>query len=331
MYRIAIITVYYGKLPQYFPMWLESCKHNETIDFFVYTDDRRQYEYPPNVHVSYSSFQELKEQIQKKYQFAISLDRPYKLCDFKVAYGEIFEADLIGYDFWGHCDLDQIMGDLRSFLKEEILQHNDRIYRYGHLTLYRNTKKINCLYRESGSYGWKDYKEVLSSPIDYAFDEVGVRTMLKSGLKIRAYNQMDGTDLAWTRMYCEKIKCEESDVNTKNQVFYWQNGHTYQCCYYSDHQYRLIETAYIHFGHKNPDSSEFKFNKNINAFYITAYKFVPKYQVEVPSVEEILKLNPYPGYVRHLIEVICTEWKWTYWRRIKRKVKLLWQEIRKNV
>ena len=36
--KIAIIGVYFGKFPEYFDLWLESCKKNAKIDFFVFTD-----------------------------------------------------------------------------------------------------------------------------------------------------------------------------------------------------------------------------------------------------------------------------------------------------
>ena len=44
----------------------------------------------------------------------VTLDRPYKLCDFKPAYGFIFGEYLKEYDYWGHCDIDIVWGDLRG-------------------------------------------------------------------------------------------------------------------------------------------------------------------------------------------------------------------------
>ena len=40
MEKIAILIVYYGKLPPYFDLWLRSCEFNETIDFYVVTDNK---------------------------------------------------------------------------------------------------------------------------------------------------------------------------------------------------------------------------------------------------------------------------------------------------
>ena len=44
------------------------------------------------------------------------VNSPYKLCDYKPVYGLIFDEDLQDYDFWGHCDVDLIFGDIRKFI-----------------------------------------------------------------------------------------------------------------------------------------------------------------------------------------------------------------------
>lgn len=41
----------------------------------------------------------MKERIQRIFDFPISLERPYKLCDYKPSYGEVFKDELAGYDF----------------------------------------------------------------------------------------------------------------------------------------------------------------------------------------------------------------------------------------
>jgi len=41
--------------------------------------------------------------------------------------GLIFEDYVAGYDFWGHCDLDVVWGDIRKFLHTRILSDSDII------------------------------------------------------------------------------------------------------------------------------------------------------------------------------------------------------------
>lgn len=127
---ICLVVLYFGKLPNYFNLWLTSCKYNKTINFLLFIDDETKYDYPDNVKVIYTTFENIKNQIQSKFDFNISLKKPYKLCDYKPAYGYIFNEYLEKYDLWGHCDLDVIFGNLRKFLSEEILMQNDKIYRH---------------------------------------------------------------------------------------------------------------------------------------------------------------------------------------------------------
>ena len=122
MYSIAYVVPYFGKFPKGFQFWLMSCGCNPTIDWLIFTDDHMDYNYPPNVKVQYWTFEQMKRRVQKIFNFPISLERPYKLCDYKPAYGEIFSDELKGYDFWGDCDVDS-SGALRSLRHLRPRQH----------------------------------------------------------------------------------------------------------------------------------------------------------------------------------------------------------------
>ncbi|MBY0481821.1 MAG: hypothetical protein K2Q21_10720, partial [Chitinophagaceae bacterium] len=96
---------------------------------------------------------------------------PYKICDFRPAYGVIFNEFLKPYDFWGHIDEDIILGRLKRFITTKDLGKYDIItmrhdYLVGCLTLYKNTPKINRLYTKN-----RDYKLVFSCPDNLGFDE----------------------------------------------------------------------------------------------------------------------------------------------------------------
>ena len=67
--------------------------------------------------------------IQAKYDFSINLPSPYKLCDFKPAYGEIFNEFISSFDYWGYCDVDLIWGNIRKFLSNDLLDKEyDKIF-----------------------------------------------------------------------------------------------------------------------------------------------------------------------------------------------------------
>ena len=104
MKKIGIVVPYYGKFPNYFALFLRSCENNPTIDWIVFTDIMEVVEYPKNVLRVQMTFQELKKWFQSKFDFPIVLDSPYKLCDYKVMTGYLFNDYLKDYDYWGYSD-----------------------------------------------------------------------------------------------------------------------------------------------------------------------------------------------------------------------------------
>ena len=141
MKSIAYIIPYFGKLPKNFPLWLLGCKCNPTVNWIILTDDRTIYDYPSNVKVFYTSYQNVVNRFKKHFDFEVLIDRPWRLSLFKPAYGEIFEKELQGYDFWGYCDIDLMWGNIRKFYTNDVLDQYDRVGFLGHSTLYRNTKE----------------------------------------------------------------------------------------------------------------------------------------------------------------------------------------------
>mgnify|MGYP000610979778 FL=1 len=139
MKTICYIIPYFGKLPKNFALYLLGCAQNPTIDWKILTDDRTPYEFPTNVHVKYCNYEEVKQRIKAWFDFETVIDRPWRLSLFKPAYGEIFAEELSGYDFWGHCDIDLMWGNIRTFYSENNLNKYERLGFLGHSTLYKNT------------------------------------------------------------------------------------------------------------------------------------------------------------------------------------------------
>lgn len=188
-YKIAFIVPYFGKMNNYFDLWLTSCKNNPTIDWIIFTDDKYEYKYPPNVKVHYITFEEMKNKVQSKFDFNISLSNPYKLCDYKVTYGEVFEEYLQEYDFWGYCDTDTIWGNIRKFITDDVLKVYDKVLDSGHFSIYKNNYTLNTAYKRLTCKDCYNYKEVFTSDDSYAFDEWGKnkginRILLNNGFKI---------------------------------------------------------------------------------------------------------------------------------------------------
>lgn len=169
---IAVLTCWYGNYPWYFPYYVHSCSFNPTVHFYIITDNLEEIpNKPSNLIIIHKTLEEIKRKASKKLGFSVNIDYPYKLCDFKPAYGFIFSELIDGYEFWGQSDLDIIYGNIRDFLTEVLLNDFDFIsvrhdYTTGCFALYRNSPIMNSFFMRS-----KDFKLVLSNPEHYCFDE----------------------------------------------------------------------------------------------------------------------------------------------------------------
>lgn len=179
MYKIRLISCYFGELKPEFYLWLNSCGYNKTIDFLFVTDQKILSDIcPPNVKIVRTTLKEIKDVADGIFNFDVELSNPYKLCDYKVAYGLIFQKELNQYDFWGYCDSDMVLGNIRKFVTDEILEGYDKILPLGHLSIYRNTDEVNRRFMECPDI--MDYHEVFSSPQIFQFDETpGIYAMYK--------------------------------------------------------------------------------------------------------------------------------------------------------
>lgn len=173
--QIALLLPYFGKFPSYFQLWLDSAELNKnSIDYILVTDqDMEEYRIPGNVTVVKSSFGDLKNHISNQYNFNISLDKPYKLCDYKPAYGEIFKELFYGYNYWGFCDPDVIWGNINFFLqKHKFFEKDyDKFGCLGHFQILKNNERVITAYRHYDNERMRDYRYVFSHPYNFAFDE----------------------------------------------------------------------------------------------------------------------------------------------------------------
>lgn len=168
--KCVLILPYFGKFNNYFQLFLKSCKENPTYDWLIFTDCTDVYDYPENVHVIETTLQEMKKNAEKKLGFSIRMENPYKLCDYKPAYGFLFEEYIKGYEYWGHCDCDLIFGNLEKILTPLLNQNYDKLFAAGHLTIYKNTKEN--IRRFMNPYQGKTiYKEAFTTDNIYVFDE----------------------------------------------------------------------------------------------------------------------------------------------------------------
>lgn len=185
---ILMILVYFGELPWFFYLFLNSCKNNTSIDFLLITDNEvSKKNIPGNVMILNKSIEEFQILVAKNLDIPVSIPYAYKLCDFKPTYGLIFSDIVKSYDFWGYGDIDVIYGNLRIFIDPPIQKSYEVItfrpeYLSGCFTLFKNNPRTNGLFFSS-----RDYYEVFTNDFYYNFDECNfLHGPLQNGYEIIA-------------------------------------------------------------------------------------------------------------------------------------------------
>lgn len=245
MKKIAYILPYFGHLPKEFGFWLISCQMNPTVDWLLFTDDRTKFNYPPNVKVTYCTFEDIKNKAQACFDFPIVLNRPYKLCDYKAAYGDIFKNELTGYDYWGMCDLDLVWGNIREFLTDEILEKYDRIGNQGHSTLFKNNPDVNLRYKKCIG-GLLNYRDVYTSEKSFCFDESGLDAIYNA-LEIPYYHEVNFAHLLkYNAGFFLGLLPEEEAYKNNRQVLLWKDGNVFRFYLHED-KVKKEKYMYCHF------------------------------------------------------------------------------------
>ena len=170
MKKCVLILPYFGKFNNYFPLFLKSCGYNPSYDFLIFTDNTDFYNYPQNVHVVPMALNEFRANASQKLGFEPCIPTAYKLCDFKPAYGFLFEDYIQDYEYWGHCDCDLVFGNLEKVLSPVLDKDYDKIFAAGHLTIYKNTFDNNRRFMKSLE-GREIYREAFTTSRIYVFDE----------------------------------------------------------------------------------------------------------------------------------------------------------------
>lgn len=309
MKKIALVVLYFGSLPQYTTLFFESLKRNPSIDLIMFTDRPVGYD-GKNLKVYRTTFSDMINRIQDCFDFKIVCDRPYKLCDYRPAYGYIFDKELNEYDFWGHCDLDMILGDVRAFLPDNILNRYDKIYQHGHMSLYKNTRENNLRFMSNAGM---DYRKVFTTPISCVFDEVEGIQKKYDLLGVPTYKKRDCADISpwhdsFQRVESYLAEDEKDGFNFRQQVFYWQNGHL-QRAYVKENAVMSDEFNYLHFQRRTMPFKEIDIIDG--AFYITRTGIIKKESNEVPTVEMIKGLNDARtfGEIKKIMEHKQYVWK----------------------
>lgn len=165
-----MLMPYFGKWPDWFGLYLESCRWNPEFNWLFFTDCGVPNNVPCNVRFVQVSLSEYLARASKQLGFTIAWKKPYKLCDLRPAFGLIHYEELAGYDCFGFGDIDVIYGRLSVFLTNEVLNHvcisthKNRLS--GHFALFKACDQNLVAFRQI-----HDFKRKLLDVKSHCLDE----------------------------------------------------------------------------------------------------------------------------------------------------------------
>jgi len=222
MKSICLIDVYFGKLPNWINLFLETCRYNPTVNWIIFIDDKIPDNVPPNVKFIKYSIKNMNILMSRTLQLDIKVLKPYKYCDIRPSFGVIFNEWLRDYDFWGHTDLDVLFGDIRAFISDSLMSKFDIISSdkrkvCGPFTIFRNNKTVNTIYKSIKKP--THYKEIFeTADKHYHSNEQAMTTVVNEianqGLIKKTYRDLHKYDIGSYVWEDGKIKCKHSGEYT---------------------------------------------------------------------------------------------------------------------
>ena len=309
MKKIRLIIPYFGRLPKFFPYFLLTAKRNQKIDFLIYTDQKvDQFDIlnAKNIEFVTLSFDELREKVQSKFDFKISLKTPYKLCDYKVAYGFIFEEELKGYDYWGFCDTDVLLGDIYQFLEEHSFFENDysRYGLLGHLQIFKNSQEVNHIFMSGQGLNYRlDFHNIFTSEQNFIFDEAdGIQKIFeKNNFKQLQDKFFDDIDIS-------HFSFGEYGENEPKRYYFWSEENGLESINLIDGNIKVNRPLYAHFQKRVIKCPEFRL---VDSFYVIPNQLVIGEKISKEELLEVTRNKFYWAYVKSTILKKFKKEKWT--------------------
>lgn len=194
---------YFGALPAWKWLFLRTCEFNPQVTWHFFADFDSPQGLPLNVLFTRMSLDDFRELASRKIGFEVCLPYPFKVCDFRPAYGVILSDFLGGYDFWAWGDTDVFYGDLMAGLKKNRALNCDVVsvrseFLSGELTILRNTEFVNRLFEQS-----KDHRRVMSDRRGFDFEELG----FFKGREIQSF-----TEVVVREYFCGRLRILMKDM-----------------------------------------------------------------------------------------------------------------------
>lgn len=266
MKSILIVITHFGKWPEWFPIYLESCRQNPTINWLFHTDNYFDALHIPNVRVKLTSKENFIKLVNKKLGVRFILNDPYKLVDLRPMTAVLYEEEIGGFDFWGYGDTDLLYGNIRKFYTDKILENNIISTHTwcvsGHLALIKNVDYLNNAFRRI-----KNWKKLIENPANVRFDEdIFTNVFRYPGWLPKQLFPLYDLIYPFSKKYRRKLYFEEqwttplTPIKWRNgsydhpQVWFWKDGRI------TNESDKENEYIYFHF-------MNYKFPRYINPAY----------------------------------------------------------------
>lgn len=243
----GLVIAYVGRLPEWFPVFARSLEANPWLTVYVVGASPGQIAPPTprNIVPVPMTLDEIRDRASRCFGFTPALPRPYKLCDLKPAYGDLFADLLADHDWFGWGDLDVVYGRLGDLLERELLDDDaSMLLSQGSCCFCRNTAEMRTLYQAEspGILGWR---EAFTDPVNRIFDEPGGFHPLCDRLNIPVAMPPLRADINADLWQLRVASPFSREIDYPEQAFTWREGRLYRE-FFDGGQYGRREFGFIH-------------------------------------------------------------------------------------
>lgn len=258
---IALIQVWIGEFPEYFKYHLMTCE-TQKIDFFIFTDQEVQESHKkPNVRYFKITLSQVSEMLSSKLEKRVNIEFPYKLCDVKPAYPDLFYEFTKDYEFVGWYDIDTLFGDIDSWISPHLRDYDivsfgeagsiyDRCS--GPLCLVRNVERIREIYKSDSNF----YEALLAQTYQDYDDSTFTKTISRLEIPYKIIHESSNLnpinlkieyDAVWT---CGKVFVKEQEkliyhFLKKNLTKLETHGNTIVAYYHKKYEDDFMWVTYL--------------------------------------------------------------------------------------
>ena len=120
--QLVVFIVFFGELPPWLPLTLESMSSNAAVDFVVIGDAAAPAAVPSNVRFERIGFDEMQVRLSLLMtpgnRSSVRYNTTYKANDIKPLAAVLYPQLVAGHEWWAWADLDVVFGDLLKYFRK---------------------------------------------------------------------------------------------------------------------------------------------------------------------------------------------------------------------